>query len=212
MVQFLAGVTPRMNEVPALLAQSPTAEQEEGAALWKAAYLVRAAVHLVGVHRLRECLPYLRQWETVSTPGYTTSSGVMPAPWCLEGQLYRPVVHHVLKLLGERPRGFSTYGFVVDDDSDTPERFPMPECLSDRCERAARVRPEMSAEEVLRLLGSPDRIRSPLWEYDLWDGTSWTTLRLAWQSGPLLARLAVIEYVAPYWLEPDDCAVEVLRD
>ncbi len=207
---FLARMVPRVDEVRALRTRPRAVEPEGDTALARNAYRVRAAVHLVGVHRLRECVPYLRVWEPVDIPSYTTDGGVMSAPWSLEGQLYRPVIHHALKLLGEQPRGFSTYGFTADE-RDVPERFPMPECLPDRHERAARVGPEMSAEQVLRLLGSPDLIRSPFWEYDLWDGANWSVLRLTWPSDSGPTRLAAVEYVAPSWLESDDRVVEYLE-
>ena len=144
-----------------------------------------AALHLIGVHRLAEYVPYLREWEGMNCPAMSGGSFAMP-DWWLQTQLFRPVVHHSLRLLGEEPLGYSTYHFT--DLRDT--RYPVPERIPDRYDRAAKVGSSWTAEEVLALLGSPDFIKRCFtdmgnakwqaheeWEYDFRVSSRWTTLR-----------------------------------
>ncbi|QDU20593.1 hypothetical protein [Urbifossiella limnaea] len=221
-VQFLAGMTLRMEEVRALISRR-VAENYAEDPLLPDTFRVRAAIHLVGVHRLRECVPYLRAWEAVDWMSYSTSSTALRRHWSLDGQMFRPVVHHALKLLGEVPRGFPTYYFGAGEFGVSRERMHMPELLADRRDRAADVQPGMAAADVLGLVGSPDFVRqwsrkvgkryewSEVWEYDFIEGESWTTLRLTWDQDGQACRLTAVEPVPPDWLDSDERVSEYLR-
>jgi hypothetical protein len=222
-VNLLEGLSRRMDEVRALLSRRSGDEEQKPDPLLLQVRQASNALHLAGVHRLQECVPFLREWESIDLPSLSMGSTAMTGRWQLQTQLFRPIVHHALKLLGEEPRGFPTYNFCTYSDDRTADRFRMPERLADRRERAAQVSKEMSAEEVLHLLGSPDFIRRHSrqvgklyewpedWEYDLRDGTTWTTLRLTWEERRREVRMTAVEWVAPYWLDGDDREAEYLR-
>jgi hypothetical protein len=218
-VAALLGVlSRRMDEVRALFSRKAEGEGDESDQLVPWVRQASAALHLVGVHRMFECIPYLREWEPIHWPSLSMGSSAMTGSWWLQTQHVRPVVHHALKLLGEEPQGFPTYGFTRGEFA-SPERFPMPERLADRRGRVALLRREMPADEVLHLLGSPDFIRrrsrqvgslyrwSEDWEYDFRDGTNWRTLCLMWEEGQMTA----VDWVEPYWLESDERAAEYLQ-
>lgn len=181
-----------------------------------------SALHLVGVHRLRDCVPFLREWEGVDFPSAAMGSSAMRGRWWLQTQHFRPIVHHSLKLLGEEPRGFPTYGFIAGEFA-SPARFAVPEHLPDRRGPAGSLSRKMSAADVLRLLGSPDFSRrrsrkvgllyrwSEDWEYDFRDGTNWTTLRMTWKEKLWKSRMTAIQDIAPYWLDSDEREAEFLR-
>ncbi len=96
----------------------------------------------------------------------------------------------------------------------------MAECIRNRRDRAGQVSSEMSAEDVLRLLGSPDFVKQPfyeddtrrrwteeIWEYDFLIGSKWVTWRLTWKE----RTIASIKEVDPYWLRSDEREQEYLR-
>lgn len=140
-----------------------------------------SALHLVGVHRMRDCIPALREWEFPDHPAGRTGTSAMPGDWWLEEQVFRPVVHHALKHLGEEPAGYPTYGFVRGYHPNL-ERCPTPSPIPDRLERAGGSVPEMSAADILGRIGSPEFVRrssrkedrvvvcSEDWEYDFRHG------------------------------------------
>ena len=185
-------------------------------------WLAVAALHLVGVHRLEDCIPFLREWEGLDLPAWSRGSTAMRDPWRLQTQRFRPVVHNALKLLGEQTRGFPTYGFIAGQRPDL-ERFPLPTHLPDRRARTASLTREMAAADVLRLVGSPDFIRrksrqegrgyrwSEDWEYDFRDPAGWTTFRLTWEEERRQSRLTTIVEIAPYWLDSDEREAGYLR-
>lgn len=230
---LLAELSARMGEVRPLLAGAGDGEDSDNQLLERVR-LASAALHLAGVHRLRECVPYLREWEEFDVPSSSMGSTAMTGHWWLETQHYRPVAHHSLKLLGEVPRGFPTYHFV-ERTNEASVRFPVPECLPDRAERAAGLARPMSAEEVLRvgsrtspedvlrMLGAPDFVRRRSrqvgrvyvwpedWEYDHRVDGYWRTLRLTWEERDGRGHLAAAEEVGPYWLDSDEREAEYLR-
>lgn len=217
---MLAGLSSRTDEVLALLSRKD--EGVEANPLLPRIRRASAALHLVGVHRLREGVPHLREWELLDVPASSTGSTALPERW-LQHQHFRPIVHHALKLLGEEPVGLPTYYFCTYSDNWTANRLGVPERLPDRRERAARVGREMSAEEVLQLLGAPDFVRkrsrqvgrryewSEEWEYDHLAGATWTTLRLTWEESRRKGHLTAVEAVEPYWLVTDEREAEYLR-
>lgn len=219
-VTLLARVSSHWKEVQAWL-RGKANRRLRNKSLLEAIRQASSALELAGVYRLRECIPFLREWEAVDCPSMTMRSAAMNGDWSLETQLFRPTVHHTLKLLGEEPQGYPTYHFVDFDEKDTKLRFPLPERLPDRRERVGQVFDLLAAEEVLRLLGSPDFIREwtinrgepdyqPMedWEYDFRDPSGWSTFRLRWAEDRANggSRMVASEEVAPYWIETDDRA------
>ena len=196
---FLAELVPTMNDVGRLLSRrgGEDARREPLAARLR---LVPAALHLVGVHRLAGCMPFLRAWEGIDCPSHSQGSDAMPDGWWYEAQRFRPVVHHSIRLLGEEPEGYATYHFTNFGDN-TGRRFPVPEHVPDRHARVARLGLDATAEVMLEFLGSPDFIRKDLsgagapgwrpkeeWEYDFRVG-GWVTLRIQWEGGDRRGRM-----------------------
>jgi hypothetical protein len=173
-------------------------------------------MHLVGVHRLADCIPFLRQWEEIEWLGCSTSSRALERA-TLEVERLRPIVHHSLRLLGEEPRGFAAYHFIGRGQEG---RLPAPECLADRYERSRQVTREMSAQQVLALLGAPDHIgrrtqhksgpranASETWEYDFRRAEGWVTLIIAWWQGLMVA----LEEIPSDWATNDERVFEILN-
>ncbi|WP_224241576.1 hypothetical protein [Hyalangium gracile] len=219
--ELLASLSTRMDEVQKLLAPRDSEEEEQSPLpLREELGRVVAALHLVGVHRIQEGLPFLRQWEAIDCPLYSTGSnafGDRISAW-MQVQNFRPIAQHSLRLLGERPQGYAAYHFLIRGQG----RFPVPELISDRRQRAAELDSNMSAEQVLRLLGSPDHIRrrsrpvgklhrsSEEWEYDFQDGEHWLTLRITWEEHRRQGRITSIEEVPADWLRTDERVLELL--
>ncbi|HEY7154677.1 MAG TPA: hypothetical protein VH575_12015 [Gemmataceae bacterium] len=184
---FLGGLSRRMDEVRFLLRRRREGEKDEQHPLLERVRQASSALHLVGVHRIRECIPFLREWEDIDLPSVSMGSNAMAGDWWLETQYFRPIVHQSLKLLGEEPRGFPTYHFTNFGDN-TGRRFAMSERIRDRRERMSQVARKMSAKDVLRLLGSPDFVKQEvhnagtpcwrsmeIWEYDFRTDDGWVT-------------------------------------
>ena len=81
----------------------------------------------------------------------------------------------------------------------------------------------MEAEEVLRLVGSPDHVRSESspkgrgyhqtedWDYDFRVDGQWVTLNITWEKGDQKGRIVRFgESLAP-WLHSDQRVAEILR-
>jgi hypothetical protein len=220
---LLGGLSRRMDEVRFLLKSRKEGERDERHPLLERVRQASSALHLVGVHRIRECIPFLREWEDIDLPSVSMGSNAMSGGWWLETQLFRPSVHHALKLLGEEPQGFPTYHFTNFGDN-TGRRFQMPERICGRRERTRQVARKMSAEDVLRLLGSPDFVKQKVhdagtphwratefWEYDFRTDGGWVTWRITWEERKRRGRIMSIEEVAPYWLQSAEREQEYLR-
>jgi hypothetical protein len=138
--------------------------------------------------------------------------------WWLEAQYFRPILHHTLRLLGEEPQGFAAYHFTKEGG-----RFPVPECVESRRERATTLNLSMDAEQVLRLLGSPDHVRKEShkageiyhwtedWEYDFRVDDQWITLRITWEEKNRKGRIACFEEGPSSWLHSDQREAYILR-
>jgi HEAT repeat protein len=168
---------------------------------------VPAAIHLVGLHRHHEALPLLRLWEAIDQPASSQTTFAMGHGWLAEAQFIRPILHHALRLLGEEPQGYATYHFRKADGA----RFAVAQHVTHRRERAAELHLGMSAEQVLRLVGSPDHIRRTEyngmeeWEYDFLVADQWVTLRLLWEGH----RVTVLQEEPAYWLESAQRVLEI---
>jgi hypothetical protein len=176
-----------------------------------------SAIHLAGVHRAASCIPLLRRLEEIDCPSYSIGSTAMDY-WSVEAQYFRPILHHTLRLLGEEPQGYAAYHFT-----NASGRFPVPERLTGRRERAVGLNLSMDAEQVLRLLGSPDHVRreshkvgsryrwTENWEYDFRVDDQWITLRITWEEDNRKGRIARFEEIPPSWLHTDQREVDILQ-
>src|SRR5262249_12830805 len=151
-------------------------------------------------------------------PSMSTGSTAM-GDWWLEVQYFRPIIHHSLRLLGEEPLGFPAYHFR----DNNYHRFPVPERVSERQARVRLLNRQMSAEQVLEMLGSLDHIKRKShkvgniycwiedWEYDFRLAAEWITLRITWKEERRKGLMTGIEEVPPYWLQSDERESEILR-
>lgn len=171
---------------------------------------VPAALQLVGLYRCEEALPVLRFWERIDFPSSSTRTIALGPGWSRESQGFRPSLHHSLRLLGAEPLGYATYHFRPGRGE---RRFPVPEHVAHRRERAAELDPGMPAEQVLQRAGSPDKISQQShpagkiyrwteeWEYDFRVAEQWVTLRLHWEEHEPRGRIARIEETPASWLQ-----------
>ncbi|WP_020471149.1 hypothetical protein [Zavarzinella formosa] len=229
-IDLLSSFTERMNEVRNWFRRG-TSENTGREEMDPQVRFLTAAFHLAGVHRLTSAIPLLRKWEEIDCRSRCTGSDAMPGSWWLEVQCFRPILHHSLRLLGQEPLGYATYHFTPDFE----RRFPMPEHVPNRQAKTAQVRPEMTAEQVLQLLGSPDHIQSVWrqegeihrtsehWEYDFLSGDQWTTFRITWEEKKRdrsfdrknrpdpTSQITQIETEPSSWLHTDKRVSNILR-
>lgn len=177
-----------------------------------------AAIHLAGVHRVTKCVPLLRRLEEIDCASYSTGSTAMGYGWWVEAQHFRPILHHTLRLLNEEPKSYPAYHFTKGG-----VRFPLPEHVPGRRERAATLNPSMDAEQILRLLGSPDHVRNEShkagslyrwtedWDYDFRVDEQWMTLRITWEDHNRKGRIARLEEVPSPWLRSNQREADILR-
>ncbi len=177
-----------------------------------------AAIHLAGAHRVARSVPFLRCLEEIDSASYETSSTAMGDGWSVEAQYLRPILHHTLRLLNQEPQGYAPYHFTNDGG-----RFPLPERVPDRRERADALNLTMDAEEVLRLLGAPDYVRKEShkagkfyrwtedWDYDFRVEDQWMTLRITWEEDNRKGRIAHFEEAPSPWLHSVQRETDILR-
>ena len=211
----LTSIAPSMDTARKLLESRADAE---GHPLMTKLGMVRPAIHLVGVHRIKDCLPRLRDWEEIDYPGYSTGSTAIRGGW-IEVQYFRPILHHSLRLLGDEPTGLPTYHFL---DAER-HRIPMPWRIPDRRLRSLQLDREMSARQVLERVGSPDHIeREPhqvgkfyrwteRWEYDFLLATGWVTRRITWEEHEKTSRIASIDEIPSDWLRTEMRESKIVR-
>ena len=212
---LLASFAPLMDTVRRLLKKG--ADGEDHPLLTKI-WMIRPAFHLVGVHRIEECLSQLRSWEEIDCPEYSTGSTAMRDGW-VEVQYFRPILHHALRLLGEEPMGLPTYHFL----SAKNHRIPIAGQILNRRSRSLELDREMSARQVLDQIGSPDHIDrkshqvgkfyrwTERWEYDFLLGMGWVTMRITWDEHDKTSRIASIDETSSEWLRTDDRESKILR-
>ncbi|WP_120544667.1 hypothetical protein [Corallococcus terminator] len=215
---LLSELAERWEEVRALVAENGTSAGPETLdPLRDKLERVVAALHLVGVHRIQACLPFLQQWETVDALLYTTSS-IAGRGASLEVQTFRPIAQHSQRLLGVSPLGFAAYRFLDFDEA----RRQVPGHLTDRRERLMALKRKMSARQVLEQVGAPDHLsRQSLsaedgtrwtehWDYDSQVEDRWVTFRIIWEARGSRARIVTLEEVAAPWLQSDARVRELL--
>ncbi len=222
---LLADLSERVEEAQRLLARRDSEEEEEEEEphpLSEKLERAVAALHLAGVHRLQECVPFLQRWEAVEARRYSTDSvafgGAWGTSWMLEAQAFRPILHHSLRLLGVQPQGYAAFRFRNPDKNAAP----IPEQVTGRRQRSADLDTAMPPEQVLRWMGPPDHVRKrshPVgtlyrwteeWEYDFQVADGWVTLRLTWEQHKPQGRLLSIQEVPASWLQSDERVLELL--
>ena len=85
--ELLVGLSPVMAEVRAVLTIPRRKDEDEEVKPHPLAEKVRhvtAAFHLVGVHRIADCIPHLREWESIDCPSYSMSSIAMGRDWWVQ--------------------------------------------------------------------------------------------------------------------------------
>jgi hypothetical protein len=236
---LLRALAPQLPEIQRVMARAEAEESDEAdeaeRALLKRADVgaARAAIYLAGLHRLSECIPLLRTWESLESPSGMTGSIAMGQPWLVQSQWFRPIVQHALRVLGEQPAAaYPAYAFR-QDDKPPPKTPPRASDFPERA--AASLDASMSAMQVLNLLGMPDFVRKESelhgeiyrwtedWEYDVleransWDARdarAWATLRITWEdvetATSTTSRIVNIEHVPAEWLRSDRRALEML--
>lgn len=214
--RLLSELDPKIAEIRVLLS-APRSEARMNHPLRPRLLLVTAAVRLVGLYRLNDCLPFLRNWEAIDYPSHSTGSTAMPT-WWLQTQYFRPIVHHALRLLDEEPAGWATYHFRNNNE----ERFPVLERIPNRHARIREITPALTCEDVLRLVGAPDHIsRHPYekggfyvwpetWDYDSRIGDKWVTTSITWEElGRKASRITKIEESPSAWLVTDERLLQI---
>lgn len=216
---LLAEMAEKMPEIQQLLKNRDSDSEQKNPLLGKLRR-VTSAIHLIGVHRVIEAVELLRPWEPIDYPRYSTSSPGMSDGWSVKSQFFRPILHHSLRLLGKEPQGYPAFNFIKDRN-----RFPLPEFVPDRRDRAFMLTQSMDAKGILQLLGSPDHVRKEAhqvgkrnyyrwtedWDYDFLVDGQWLTLRIAWEEGEPTGRIAQIREMPSPWLDSDEREEDILR-
>jgi len=210
---LLAELTPQLAAVLRWL--DSREEQEAPAPLLPRLRRLRAALLLAGVHRLWQCVPFLRAWEEVDRPSMLRGSNALEEGW-LQVQYFRPVAQHALRLLDEEPLGLPAYHFTL---SDMVQRRAVPERVRQRADRLRELRPEFGPEQVLALVGYPDHIQWRTvaddwhedWEYDTRTAAGWQTLRLRWSGRDQPGRITQIVERPSYWLRSNERELALLE-
>lgn len=222
LLEEIASKGPQVRATLARLAGRDPDEEWRADPLTEKLGSLTAAIHLVGVYRLDACLGSLRGLEDIDLPSGSTGSEAMPNGWWLEVQAFRPILHHALRRLGAEPQGFAAYNFTNFGDN-CRRRFPLPERVAGRQAKVAGLDRSMSAEEVLRLAGSPDHVRkrsrkegriykwSEDWEYDHLAGAGWVTTRLTWDSDGRRGRMTALDAAPSYWVDSAERESEILQ-
>lgn len=112
--------------------------------------------------------------------------------WSITCYEVRVVAALGLRRLGASPEGFTAFA-IHSGCEDDEVRLAVPDRIADRDGRAEQVRPGMTGQEVVELVGAPDHAMRE-WEYDLLELAK--TLRIRWNDGVVEAA----ELVAPGWL------------
>lgn len=219
---LLSALSTRMTEVRAIVERGRSGEtgnedDPEQQRLEEQVKLAKSAIHLAGVHRVTSSVPLLRLWEDLDCLGYSTGTTAFPSHW-VQVEHFRPIVHHSLRLLGQEPLGFPAFHF----GDMHGKRLPMPERVPDRRERVRQLRPDMSADAVLELLGGPDHVRRRSykdgriyrwpedWDYDFTDGSEWTTLRITWREERKKGVITSISEAPSDWLASTERETDLL--
>jgi hypothetical protein len=180
--------------------------------------MVVGALHLVGVHQIKECVPILREWESLDCPEHPNLTSSMEGHW-MGHQHFRRIVQQVLRRLDEVPVGSSYY--VVKEPRQAP--LPFPGNVTDRYQKIRAIEDSMTADQILNTIGLPDFVdRWPnpdekpvrwteVWDYDFRLDQGWVTTRITWQAVRKKVWISAIVEAPSDWLNSDDREREILR-
>lgn len=167
------------------------------------------AIQLAGIHRVHDCIPILRQFESFDLRSCSTGIRAIDRSCSLNIKLYRPIVRHALQRLGEQPGPYPPYSITSGLDEN---EWSIPQQIPDRAERLARIACPMAAEAVLQELGYPDHISQKFlndefieqWEYDELRHGRWETKILEWNIQDRRSSLdAIIDAPTDYAISPE---------
>lgn len=179
---------------------------------------VHDALRMVGVHRMKNCIPYLREWESMGQ--YSSGGGPSEIFGSYEANYRRSSAVHSLKILDEVPNGFPLYSLATYGGAlGLEEHVIKGSGYHGRADKIKVFNTEMNAFEVILLLGSPDFIEcasftKEIWEYDYREGESWATLKISWEKdsyGHTKYVMTSFEVCKPYWLASEDRSAQFSR-
>lgn len=155
-------------------------------ASWETIRAIITAVHMAGRMRMKKITQLLQQLESVEySPGwgFYSSKYKPPAgfidPAIHSALLLRQVVHLSLRRLGDSPRVFPCVRFAIEG-TDPPKWLNLPDLAAPREQCAQALKPGLSPDAVIRLVGGPDFVDwGKHWEYDI-DARVPYTLTLTW--------------------------------
>jgi hypothetical protein len=158
-----------------------------------------AAISLVGVHRVRDAVTLLREWERLEIPGSMCSTWAFGGRWWLCRWSFRAITRHSLQRLGEQLE--SAPPCLYAESWDGP-RLEAANNVADREAKLSSIRRPMSGMAILKLVGNPDHVGHVVscgesfeqWEYDVLVSGVWRTKCLQWDySGGKPELAAVID-------------------
>jgi hypothetical protein len=212
---LVSRLMPKVDEINELLAnrreKAEDTEDAEEPAIISDLHRLKAAINLIGFHRVDRCIPDLQAMEKLDCPAYSTSTTALRNEYSLQVQHFRPIIQHSLRLMGAVPSGFATYNFCRDK-----KLLSIPDLIQNRLERTTSLNKQMNAFQVLELLGSPDFIHRTSrkvgkfyvwperWDYDFLTPNDWETLSLQWEEEGKKIWIADISRGPSTWMNTTD--------
>ena len=215
---LLERLTPRLDEIQQLLTAAANAgddddEDDDAEDAQRQLFIAElrdatSAIHLIGVHGLRERVPLLRAWEPLGSEGSLSSTFALGSGWWLRRESFRPIVQHALRVLGAVPQPYPAFGFKYMDEPS----MDLPASGPDRTLDSGSLGIGMPALEVLRALGAPDFVSNEShqhgdvyhwtehWEYDFLLDGGWKTLRITFEEGEPQGHVIRIHRGDAEWL------------
>ncbi len=164
------------------------------------------AAYLAGVLGIKEAVPGLRKVEDSNYIGMSAIGGSleeMPegriSPFRYSAYTTRQNVHLALRRLGEKPGPFPCTIFRTEHNQyrrrQPYERNPVP---GSRESNAEKVKKEMSPEQVIDLIDTPDYVLHGQWQYDI-DAQKAYTLKISWTDEKTVKDVSMVR--PPLWQE-----------
>lgn len=215
-VRYLAEAATRTAKLQAFLSDT-YANRCKPNPHWKHLKFLVPAAHLSGVHGKRECIPSLLELETLSfIHSYGTCRAIgVGKGWSLQTELFRPVIQHALRRLGQAPRGLPPFRYEAKDGRCLPALHSQ----VDRRTIPSHVRAGMTPIETLERIGAPDDYFEGFgkdgvlyWDYDFLAGSYWLSHRLVWSRSEDGNCLGQIQTLPAPWLTSTHREFKHLRD
>lgn len=134
------------------------------------------AVFWAGKIKLQQTIPYLQQLENARIRCGCTS--FLDWRWDIHDLRIVQASHLSLRRLGIEPS--TPPGYEVTTLRGKTKKFAF---VKKRSQRSQKLSPDLSAEEVLKLLGLPDVVNRDTWEYDFLD--LHCTLQICWRDSKM---------------------------